>query len=238
MSSRIALQPAYVLHARPYGDTSLLMEVFSLEYGRVGLVARGARRPGARMRAALQPFRSLLLSWSGRGDLFTMSAVEEAGATYVLQGEALIAGFYVNELLVRLTQRHDPYVGLFTVYSQTLESLATQPALQPILRLFEKNLLEELGYGLALEEDVQGNPIQPERNYQYQVETGAVALESEAPMGGNSVRGATLLALGRNEPLSQEGLGEAKRLMRYVLAHYLGASPLRTRQLFRDLNQG
>ncbi len=123
-TTRVSLQPAYVLHHRPYRDSSLLLEIFTPDHGRVGLVARGARSPKSRLYGVLQPFQPLLISWVGRGELATLSGAEANGPPQRLQGKSVISGFYINELLLRLLHRHDPHAALFDGYARTLPLLA------------------------------------------------------------------------------------------------------------------
>lgn len=236
---RAELRPAYILHRQPYRETSLLLEAFSLDVGRVGLVARGARSGKGAGRGLLQPFVPLLLSWSGRGELATLTGVEGRGGLPPLVGRALISAFYLNELLLRLLQRHDPHEELFHAYELALQRLAAVPQ-QPewTLRLFEKALLQELGYGLLLEHEAHGDSaIQPERLYCYHVHEGPLAAQSAAQQGP-LLHGATLLALAAEEGADERVLAEAKTLMRTMLAQHLGTRPLRSRELFRQTYAG
>lgn len=231
MRTRVSLQPGFVLHARPYRDTSMLVEAFTPEFGRIGLVARGVRGKRSRTRGAIQPFRSLLLSWSGGGELYTLTGTEEIATFALRAGNALASGFYLNELLLRLTQRDDNQARLFASYSQALRRLEAGEALGPVLRIFEKRLLAELGYGLLLERTAdEGQPIAADRLYRYLVETGPLP-DRGAGGTGVAVHGASLLALAREELIDPRVLEETKRLMRSVLAHYLGPRPLKSREL-------
>lgn len=229
---RVNLQPAYVLHARPYRETSLLVEVLSRDHGRLGLLARGARRDRSPVRGLLQPFRPLFLSWAGRSELMTLAGVEPVPATHLLTGQALLSGLYLNELVVRLLTRHDPHPDLFHAYGQAIARL-TEPELEEeALRVFEKRLLEALGYGMGLAgKDWAGRPIDPGARYVYEVERGAVPCGSDRE-DGTAVNGETLLALGTERLVGAGVRREAKRLMRLVLAHHLGERPLRSRELF------
>ncbi|HEY9147624.1 MAG TPA: DNA repair protein RecO [Gammaproteobacteria bacterium] len=230
---RTLLQPAYVLHRKPYRDTSLLLEAFSPEYGRIGLVARGARSRRSTLQALLQPFQPLLLSWSGRGELHTLTAAEADGTATKPHGDALINGFYVNELLMRLLPRDDPHPGLYASYRQALSRLSQGDDHEWSLRLFERDLLQELGYGLQLtHEGGSAHPLQPERHYCYHAEYGPQAALDESP-DCLAVSGATLLALATGEPAGESCRREAKRLMRVILGHYLGPRPLASRALFQ-----
>jgi DNA repair protein RecO (recombination protein O) len=229
---KLSLQPAYLLHSRPYRDTSLLLEAWSRDAGRVGLVAKGARGVRSRLRGLLQPFVPLLLSWSGRGELATLTGAEADGPCPALVGRALLSGLYVNELLLRLVPRNDPHPRLFALYGATLPVLADPHQEERALRLLERDLLEELGYGLVLDHEADtGLPVAPQRRYRYLLERGVVAAESDEP-GGIPVSGASLLALARGELRDRVGLKEAKELTRAALALYLGGRPLKSRELF------
>ena len=231
-TSRVQLVPGYVLHQRPYRESSMLLEVFTGSHGRIGLVARGIRTPKSRQRGELQPFRPLRLSWQGRGELGTLTGVEAAGAGRSLQGAALYSAFYLNELLVRLLVRHDPHPRLYACYQASLEGLAHTQVLEPLLRLFEKNLLQEIGYGLLLDHDAgSGEPLRSEAYYDYHLESGPLlAAGRDGP--GFMFRGSSLLSLARDQLSDAEVLHDAKRLMRAALNLYLGDKPLRSRELF------
>jgi len=234
---RIQLAPAYLLHQRPYRESSSLLEVFSEHHGRVGLVARGVRSPKSRQRAELQLFRSLRLSWHARGELGTLTGVEADGPHQSIQGTALYSAFYLNELLLRLLARHDPHPGLYVIYQASLQNIAHGMELEPELRIFEKRLLQELGYGLLLDTEVEtGEPVKPELYYDYQLESGPVIAGEEA-VQGFVFKGSSLLALARETMTTAEVLQDAKRLMRAALNLYLGDKPLRSRELFRSVNR-
>jgi DNA repair protein RecO (recombination protein O) len=232
---RISLQPAYVLHSRPYRDTSLLLEVFTAEQGRFSVVARGARRKtrGGSGSALLQPFIPLLLGFSGRGDLKNLNAIEAAAAALQLRGERLFSGLYLNELLVRLLHRFDPHPQLFAAYGAALGALESGGELDVSLREFEFTLLEELGYGFSLDLDgLSGELVQAGQWYHYHPDWGLVARGEAVDPAQPAFAGAELLAM------ASGGFGgtarpTAKRLLRHVLAAHLGDAPLRSRELFR-----
>ena len=233
MPSAAELEPAYLLHRRPYRETSLLLEALTREQGRIGLVARCGRGPRARQRALLQPFQPLLLSWSGRGELGTLRTAEPAGPSFGLAGDALFAGFYANELLLRCLQRQDPSPEIFEDYPRLLAGLA-EGRIEASLRSFEKRLLEALGYGLLLTHDVSGAPLDPGRHYRYELEQGPVAvMDHEA--GGLVFPGASLLALAEGCLMDAETLADAKRLLRACLALHLGDRPMKTREVLADM---
>lgn len=231
---RIALQPAFLLHRKPYRDTSLLIEAFTAEHGRLGLVARGARGRRGGMQGLLQPFQALLLSWSGRGELATLTAAESQGVPLALKGDSVISGFYLNELLIRLLPRHDSHPELYRRYVTTLHQLAAIGPDEWALRLFERDLLQELGYGLLLtHEGGSGEIVVPETRYCYHPEFGPQRAGND-DVSCLSVHGATLLALEQDGEAGGRTRAEAKRLMRMILSHYLGSRPLASRELFRQ----
>ncbi len=236
-TERVELQPAYILHHRPYRNTSRLLEVFSRDHGRFGMVARGVFSRRSRLQGRLQPFRPLLLSWHSRGELATMSGAEPDGAPLMFSGAVLMSGFYLNELLLRLTWRHVRYSRLFQIYHQTLNQLGEQGVNQQALRIFECRLLEELGYGMILDHDVEtGQSIQPDAHYCYHIERGPVEVSAEQG-SGLRIAGSSLLALARGVFPDEASLKDARRLMRTVLTFYLGDKPLRSRELFCALEK-
>ncbi len=229
---RVSLEPGYVLHRRPYRDSSLLLEIFSQQYGRVGLVARGVRGGKSRKAALLQPFQNVLISWVGRGELKTLTDVEPSAGNASLPGRQLANGFYVNEIMVRLLQRDDPHPQLFEHYAQSIQRLADNQNPEPALRQFEIWLLQEVGYGLQLQYEAEsGEPVVAQQDYCYQPETGPVAMHS-IRCDGVAVSGSTLLALSAGNLVDQTTLKEAKRLLRNVLAHHLGGRAINAREMF------
>lgn len=228
------LELAYILHRRPYRETSALLEVFSHGYGRIALVARGARRPRSALRAALTPFSPLLLSWSGRGEVGTLRAAERQCLPVSLGGEALVSGLYLNELLMRLTHRHDPHPELFDAYAHALRALAEAVDPEFTLRVFEKRMLEAIGYGMLLDHEAEsGLPVVREQRYAYRAQRGPGPATANVGAGDCvEVSGATLLALAYEQPLDDTGRREAKRLMRFVLRLHLGERPLAARAMF------
>ena len=230
---RMDLEPAFLIHRRAFRESSAILEVFSRNHGRLGIVARGANRPRSSFRAALTPFVPLLMSWSGRGELATLRAVEPAAAPNALLGNALLSGMYLNELMMRLTHRHDPHPDLFEAYSTAIIELGAGGALEQVLRIFEKRVLEAIGYGLILEREVDdGEAVLADQRYRYIADRGPTR---DAQLGGEfvEVSGQTLLALASEQPLSALEQREAKRLMRFLLAIHLGGRPLASRELFR-----
>ena len=232
---RISLQPSYILHGRPYRDSSLILEVFTAEYGRISLVARGARRKsrGGSAGALLQPFTPLLLTFSGRAEMKNLTTTETAGQSVPLRGEHMFSGLYLNELLVRLLHRHDPHPRLFAAYGQALAGLACAGEMDEVLRRFEFMLLDELGYGFGLDVDSDtGEAVRVGSWYHFHPDKGLVARGPATDPAQPAFSGSDLLAMAGGH-FGGEARLAAKRLSRLVLAVYLGEAPLRSRDLFR-----
>lgn len=233
--ARVNLESGVILHTTPFKETSVVAEAFTRDHGRVALIARGARRPNSALRGLIQPFTPLLLSWFGKGELKTLHAAEWQGGLAPPQGRALMCGFYLNELLLRLLARGDPHEALFAHYLDTLTRLAVcaDAELEQILRRFEKRLLSETGYGATFGVDADGGaPVDPAMRYVYQPESGA---HRACGQEGLVVSGRTLLDLAAERFDSARTLAESKALMRGLINHVLGGKPLYTRQLLRDL---
>jgi DNA repair protein RecO (recombination protein O) len=228
-------EPAYVLHSFPYKETSLIVEAFARRFGRVGLLARGARRPRAALRGVLLAFHPLRLSWTGSAELGTLVAAEWAGGQPALAGIALMCGFYLNELLLRLLPREDPHEGLFDVYAASLARLAAGGDPVPVLRGFERRLLGELGYAPLLDRDAAtGAAIDPGRRYAYEQDRGFVAANgtsADAPL----VHGQTLLDIANDDYTRAQTREEARALMRRLIGQRLGSQALHTRAVLREL---
>jgi len=228
---RVDLEPAYILHTRPYRETSLILEIFTPDHGRAGLVARGARRPKSPLRGILNPFQPLRLSWAGRGELATLAQAEQGGVSRELRGDAILAGFYVHELLLKLLQRHDPHPQLFGHYATLIASLSDGQPVEKLLRTFELELLREIGYALSLDRDaLTGEYLKPDRLYVFRPEQGAVPAE-HGHAAEVSFSGAELLAIERLELDDIDSLRNAKKLLRHVLDYHLGSNLLQTRRV-------
>jgi len=242
---RIEHEPGYVLHSYPYKETSLLVETFSLRWGRVGLLARGARRPRSAMRGMLLAFHRLRLSWRASSELGTLTAVEWASGLPSLSGVALMCGFYLNELLLRLLPREDPHEALFDAYDGSLARLGEGQAPADVLRGFERRLLVELGYAPLLEQEAAGGgAVDPRQRYRYEPEFGPVRLgrvplngdgNSRLPSGICVVSGQTLLDVARDDYARAQTRDEARTLMRTLIAQRLAGQTLHTRNVLMEL---
>jgi len=230
-------QPAYVLHTYPFRETSLVIEVFTRNFGRVGLVARGARRPRSALRGLMMAFQPLAISWGGKSELRTLHKAEWQGGVPQLRGLGLICGFYLNELLLKFLAREDPHEDLFVIYHEAVLALAGSSQPEGTLRRFEKHLLKELGYALTLDREADtGREIDPQRRYTYVVERGPVPLDGRGDVQ-IEIEGRALLDLACDNFTDASTLSQSKLLMRFLLSHYLGNQELHTRQLLRELNQ-
>ncbi|KFZ31738.1 hypothetical protein IDSA_03355 [Pseudidiomarina salinarum] len=223
------MEPAFVLHRWPYQDTGLLCEFYSAEQGKFRAVAKGARRPKSRWRSILQPFTPLLIESRGRHELQTLTQAELAGSHIPLAGERVYSGFYLNELIQRLTSPYQSVDGLFNDYQQSLALLAVTDQVEPLLRRFEWQLLCHLGHGFDWHQDTQSDPIRADGSYQFLPEAGFMPLPAPTT---TSYRGADIIRMAAFELQDQQLLNSFKRLMRQALHPFLGDKPLRSRQLF------
>ena len=230
---RVLQEPAFVLHARAFRETSLLLEVLSREHGRVGLVARGARSARSRWRHCLQPFRPLLIGWNQRGELGTLTGAEEVATLPPLRAQGLMCGLYANELLMRFLHRSDPHPEVFDRYRALISHLAADEWSQPLLRVFERDLLQAVGLGLQLEHEHGGqDDLVPDAMYDYLPESGPVRHEGGARPETQLVSGNALIAL-RTGQIDEAQHRELKLLMRRLIRYHLGDKPLSSHQLFR-----
>jgi len=230
-------EPAFVLHSYPYKETSLIVEAFTRHRGRVGLLARGARRPRSAIRGTLLAFYPLRLSWSASAELGTLLAAEWSGGQPALAGMGLMCGFYLNELLLKLLPREDAHEALFDAYAESVARLAAREDHASVLRAFERRLLTELGYAPLLERDAgSGLPVQPARRYAYEPERGPLAANGAAAQA-NTVSGQTLLDMARDDYTRSETRDEARHLMRWLIAARLPGQALHTREVLRELQE-
>lgn len=234
---RIALTPGYVLHQRAWRETSRIVEIWTREHGRLGLVARGVRRPKSPFRSLLQPFTPLLLSFSQRGELGNLTGLEAMAMPTALQGRALMAGFYLNELLLRLLPRQDAHPDLYDRYADALRCLG-QIRQAAVLRVFEKHLLAAMGYGLILSHSVpDGAPVDPEGCYRYDLRAGPQSTAGGAVVG-IPISGRALLALHHEALDDAEDLRAVRRLLRDALEQHMDGRALKTSGVMRAMTKG
>ena len=235
-SRRVLDHPAFLMHHRPFRDSSQILDVFTRDHGRLALVARGSRGGKSRYRGVLRPFLALRLSWVIRSDLGTLTGAEISGAPLVLTGKSLLSGYYVNELLLNLLHKHDPQPDVFTLYEETIRALAAGTQLSATLRRFESRLLDLIGYGLNLDCDsVSGELIVPERFYEYRVEQGPV--ETHDASQPQAFPGRHLQAIAAGQYDDAEVLRSAGLLFREVLAYHLNGRELKSRKVLMDLQR-
>jgi DNA repair protein RecO (recombination protein O) len=234
--TRIAHQPAFVLHSYPYRETSLIVDVFSRDYGRVALIAKGAKRPHSKLRGVLQTFQPLAVSWSGKGEMRTLTDAEWIGGLLPLEKSALLCGFYLNELLVKMLARDDAHPALFDHYVATLNQLAHDEPAPIVLRKFERALLKETGVSSDFTRcAMTGEAVVAEQLYVVDPERGPRA--ARAADMWPKVSGKTLLDMEREDYEDANTQAQSKILMRFLLAHHLGGATLNTRQILIDLMQ-
>jgi len=233
---RIQDQPAYILHHRAFRDTSQILDVITPEYGRLSLMSRGSRGAKSRLKSTLQAFTPLIIGWSGKGEMPTLTSAETQGVKALsLTGRSLPSAFYINELIIKLLYKHDANERVYYLYESILRLLADNNAIEPVLRSFEKQLLEELGFGLNLPVNAQtGEAILADEQYAYYLEHGPVNLSSVHDESYIlKLPGKSLLDLDANTLNSEQSLKDAKRLMRVILNYYLEGKPIKSRELFR-----
>ena len=231
-------EPGFVLHTYAYRETSLIVETFTQNFGRVAMVARGAKRPRSELRGVLQAFQPLLIGWWGQQELKTLHKAEWQGGMPLPSGSALMCGFYINELLLKLLPREDAHPALYGEYDTALRDLAAGSEQARVLRRFEVRLLAELGYALPLVREAEtGRAVDPAARYHYAFDRGPYAASDASADRGRLplVRGATLLALSDHRYPDAETAAEAKRLMRDVLDHYLEQRGVESRRMVQDL---
>jgi DNA repair protein RecO (recombination protein O) len=237
---RVQLQPAYVLHHRPYRDTSRILELFTRDHGRVSVfarAARGGRNASASLMSVLQPFNRVLVSWSGRGEAGQLTAAEFDGGFTIMPPEQLVSGYYLNELLLKLFARHDSHTDVFSLYASTIEALKSPQDPLRALRIFEKRLLDALGYGLVLDSDaITQASVEPDRMYHYRLEQGAVRALDLAE-GSLVFPGSSLLSLAQEQLTTPAALADARRLLRAAIEQCLDGRELKSRQVMMALRR-
>lgn len=229
-------EPAWLLHHRPFQDASRILDVLSRNHGRLSLVARGSRSGRSRLQGLLRPFMPLQLSWVARSDLGTLTGAERLGAPIALAGEALMAGYYVNELVIHLVHRHDPQPEIFAAYAATIEGLQGRAEVPARLRAFELELLRLAGFALDLGQDADTEAaLEPRQRYEYRIEHGPVAVGDR--QGAMIFSGAELLAIRDRDFADPAVLRAAGRLLREVIAFHLAGKELKSRKVLLDMHR-
>jgi len=234
---RIQQQPAYILHHRPFRDSSLILDIVTRDHGKVALVARGSRSSKSRLAGVLRPFLPLRVSWVARSDLGTLTGAEAAGSPPGIRGDAVLSAFYANELLLNFLHRHDPQPDIFALYAEVISRLGSSHDIAACLRAFELELLGLLGYAVSFRCDgTADEELDPERHYHYRIEQGPVPVDrSEGPM---VFKGAVLRSIKAQEFENPEVVRAASRLLRQVINHHLGGKELKSRKVLMELHRG
>ncbi len=233
---RVQQQAAFILHHRPFRDTSQILDVLSREHGKLALVARGSRGPKSRLRGVLRPFMPLAMSWVQRSDLGTLTGAELHGAPMRLNGDALLSGYYVNELLLHFLHRHDPQPEIFDIYVRAIEALGSSDDVAPCLRRFEIDLLRQLGYALNLEHEAESQePLNADLFYEYRFEQGPVRVARSE--GALVFSGNILSAIAEQRFEESAVLRSANRLLREVIGFHLGGKEIKSRKVLVDLHR-
>ena len=235
---RVDLQPGFVLHSYAWRETSLIVEAFTREFGRVALVARGAKRPTSQFRGVLSPFNPIALSWTGRNEIKTLMRAEWLGGMQPLRGDSLLAAFYANELLVRLLARGDAHPQTFGSYVELLQGLTRTARHDAALRTFELDLLQDIGYAVPLDRCSEGRLIDARARYEFAGGHGARRVESN--VNGETdgiVSGGTLIAMAARDFEQPQVVSESKALLRQLIRFHLDGKPLNTRRILQDLKQ-
>jgi DNA repair protein RecO (recombination protein O) len=234
--TRVLGQPSFVLHSYPYKETSLIVDMFTRDHGRIGVVAKGAKRPLSKLRGVLQTFQPLSITFSGKSELRTLIDADWVGGMLPVEKTALLCGFYLNELLVKLLARDDPHPKLFDHYVATLNELAHNEPVQIVLRKFERALLKETGVAADLTRDT-GTRAPVEAGGMYVVDPERGARRAQAADTWPVVSGKTLIDMENEDYGDPQTQAQSKQLMRFLLAYHLGGAPLNTRQILIDLMQ-
>ncbi len=237
MGKRVQQQPGFVLHRRPFRDSSQILDLLTRDHGRVTVVARGSRGSKSRLAGVLRPFLPLRVSWVARSDLGTLTGAEAAGAPADLRGDALLSAFYLNELLLHFLYRDDPQPEVHALYADTVAALVAGDEVAAALREFELEFLGLVGYAVNLDFEAGSHAeLAPEQYYDYRAEQGPVPVSRSA--GPLVFAGSTLTAIAARRFAEPEVLRAASRLLRAVIAHHLGGKELQSRKVLRDVHRG
>jgi DNA repair protein RecO (recombination protein O) len=234
---RVQQQPGYILHHRPFRETSQILDIVTRDYGKIALVARGSRGSRSRLAGVLRPFLPLKVSWVAKSDLGTLTGAEASGPPAGMRGDAMLSAFYVNELLLNFLHRHDPQAEIFELYAAVILGLVGNENVAAQLRSFELEFLRLLGYAVDLDH-VAGtrDALHAKQNYEYRMEQGAVAVDREE--GGLVFPGAVLSAISERRFGQPDILRAANRLLREIVNFHLGGKELKSRKVLLELHRG
>ena len=237
MSKRVQQQDGWILHHRPFRDSSQILDILTRDHGRIAVVARGSRGAKSRLAGVLRPFLPLRVSWVAKTDLGTLTGAEAAGAPAQLRGDALLSAFYINELILNFLLRHDPQPEIFELYVAVVGRLGSSANVAASLRSFEIDFLSLLGYAVNLAQEAGSHDdVDPDAHYDYRVEQGPVRVERQD--GPLVFRGSTLRAIAAQDFDNAEALRAAGRLLRHVVTHHLGGRELQSRKVLLEVHRG
>lgn len=244
----IELEPAYILHSRPFSETSAILEVFTKSYGRIALLCKGIKRKNSKFKGLGSPFIPVLISYTDKNVLGNIISMEQNGRAFILTGLQLISALYINEILIKLLPISHSYPELFDIYSDTILELSKNKTVELPLRYFERDLLKCIGYEMRLTTDVYNNPINPEHNYKYIIDQGPILLEdtidctniryNSLEISKNKViknlqlKGNDVLSFVRGDMVEDATIKKVKLLMREMITYHLDGKPLNIRKMF------
>jgi len=234
---RVQQQPGYILHHRPFRDTSQILDIVTRDHGKISVVARGSRGAKSRLAGVLRPFLPLRVSWVAKSDLGTLTGAEAAGAPAGMVGDAMFSAYYVNELLLYFLHHYDPQPEIFALYEQIIKALVQTDNVAASLRSFEFEFLSLLGYAVDLDHEYDSQrDLDGERNYQFRMEQGAVPVEREE--GALVFKGSMLTSIAKQQFDDPEVLRAANRLLREIIGFHLGGKELKSRKVLLELHRG
>lgn len=237
MSKRVQQQPGFVLHHRPFRDTSQILDILTRDHGRIAVVARGSRGSKSRLAGVLRPFLPLRVSWVAKSDLGTLTGAEAAGAPGQLHGDALLSAYYVNELMLNFLHRDDSQPEIFALYDEVITALARDKGMAATLRGFELELLGLLGYAISLDHEAGSHDtLDPDQSYDYRLEQGPVPVDRDD--GPLVFPGSVLLEIAARRFDDADVVRAAGRLLREVIDYHLGGKELQSRKVLREVHRG
>jgi DNA repair protein RecO (recombination protein O) len=233
---RVQQQPAYILHRRPFRDTSQILDIVTRDHGKIAVVARGSRGSKSRLAGVLRPFLPLRVSWVAKSDLGTLTGAETAGPPAGMIGDAMFSAYYVNELLLHFLHRYDPQPEIFALYEEVIKALLVTENIAAALRSFELEFLSLLGYAVNLDH-VFGSrePLVSEQIYEYRMEQGPVSVERRGPL---VFKGAVFREIAEQRFEKPDILRAANRLLREIIGFHLGGKELKSRKVLMELHRG
>lgn len=233
---RVQQQPAYILHHRPFRDSSQILDIVTRDHGKIAVVARGSRGSKSRLAGVLRPFLPLRVSWVAKSDLGTLTGAETAGRPAGIVGDAMFSAYYINELLLHFLHRYDPQPEIYALYEEVINALLVAENVAAALRSFELEFLSLLGYAVNLDHEFGSRePLVSDQNYDYRMEQGPVSVDRPGPL---VFRGDIYAGIAGQEFENPEILRAASRLLREIIGFHLGGKELKSRKVLMELHRG